>query len=131
MAKDLRRGRYDHERYLKNREVILAKSKEYYQNNKDTVRKRSRRIHLKKKYNLDQDQYLAMCVAQGNLCAICKAPETRRTPSGDIQPLCVDHNHFTNQVRELLCNDCNALLGFCKENLEILENAILYLEENQ
>jgi len=128
-AKDPRRGRYSNAKYLKNREKILEKSKEYYKNNREAVLLRSRKAYLKRKYNLDPDQFLDMCIAQGNLCAICGKQETRKTPAGDTLPLSVDHNHKTGQVRKLLCNDCNSLLGFCKEDERILINALQYLQD--
>lgn len=106
-------------------------SKRSYLKNKDKVLKRCRERHLKINYNLTSQQYLEMIVAQGNCCAICGKPEQRLLKTGDIKPLSVDHNHITGEVRELLCNDCNALLGFAKENLEVLENAIQYLQKHQ
>lgn len=115
--------------YPKNRDKKITYQKDYYKNNKEKVKKRSRSAHLMKKYNLTPEQYLELVVSQNNLCAICGNPEYKKTPSGDAQPLCVDHNHTTNQVRALLCNDCNALLGFAKENKETLSNAINYLKK--
>ncbi len=40
----------------------------------------------------------------------------------------VDHNHTTEKVRGLLCNSCNLLLGFAKENVNVLKAAIKYLK---
>lgn len=34
----------------------------------------------------------------------------------------------TGKVRGLLCSNCNTLLGLCKENIEILNNAITYIK---
>lgn len=41
--------------------------------------------------------------------------------------LCVDHNHETGEVRGLLCQQCNLIIGNSKENPEILEKSINYL----
>ena len=42
----------------------------------------------------------------------------------------VDHNHTTKKVRGLLCNNCNAALGFAKENVATLELLIKYIKEH-
>jgi hypothetical protein len=66
---------------------------------------------------------------QGGVCAICKQPETR-TRMGLIHELAVDHNHTTGAVRELLCHACNVLIGYARENPEILRAAVAYLERH-
>lgn len=115
--------------YEKNKDLISARSRLYYEKNRDKVLKQSRERHLKKNYNLDSNQYFDLIKKQNNCCAICNKPEHRLLKTGDIKPLSVDHNHNTGEVRALLCNDCNALLGFAKENIGVLKNAIQYLQE--
>lgn len=117
------------EYYEKNKEFRKQQSKDYYERNKDKVSKRNRIRHLKLTYNLDAQQYLDMINKQNNCCAICNKPEHRILKTGDIKPLSVDHNHTTGEVRALLCNDCNALLGFAKENIGVLQNAITYISK--
>lgn len=41
--------------------------------------------------------------------------------------LYVDHNHITGKVRGLLCQQCNSALGFLKEDINIMQNAINYI----
>ena len=41
--------------------------------------------------------------------------------------LAVDHNHSTGEVRDLLCGNCNAAIGFLQENVEIAKKAVEYL----
>jgi len=56
-------------------------------------------------------------------CAICDEKfKTKRTTN-------MDHNHKTNDIRGLLCNNCNSILGFSKENIEILQKSIKYLNK--
>jgi hypothetical protein len=43
---------------------------------------------------------------------------------------CVDHDHTTKKVRGLLCRHCNLLLGYCEENVLVLQRAINYLNSN-
>ena len=40
----------------------------------------------------------------------------------------VDHDHQTGEVRGVLCQRCNHLLGNAKDNVQILQNAIKYLD---
>ena len=115
--------------YEENKQKKIDYQKEYYIRNKEAVLKRSREHHLKKSYGLSSDEYLGLVLKQNNCCSICGKPEHRLLKTGDVKPLSVDHNHSTGEVRELLCNDCNALLGFAKEDTEILQNAILYLQK--
>ena len=39
----------------------------------------------------------------------------------------VDHDHKTGKVRGLLCHRCNLLLGLAKDDINILNNSIIYL----
>ncbi len=114
--------------YEKNKDLISARSRLYYEKNREKVLKQSRERYLKTKYNLDSQQYFDLIKQQNNCCAICNKPEHRLLKTGDIKPLSVDHNHETGVVRALLCNDCNALLGFAKEDIGVLENAIKYIQ---
>jgi hypothetical protein len=70
-----------------------------------------------------------MAEHQNNLCAICQQPETA-TLNGKIKRLAVDHDHTTNQTRELLCNNCNSMLGYYNDNPELLEKAANYLKKH-
>lgn len=87
-------------------------------------RKRLNCMYQKKsKYGLDEKQYLNLFKVQNNKCQICKIPFT------EVRA-CVDHNHETNKVRGLLCDNCNTALGLFKDTIHNLENAIKYLKNN-
>lgn len=87
-------------------------------------RPRSHEIARLKKYGLTPDTYNAMLAAQNNGCAICgKVPHSKSY-------LVVDHCHYSGIVRELLCSQCNALLGFANDNTETLAKAIDYLKKH-
>jgi hypothetical protein len=58
---------------------------------------------LKRKYGLTIEDYDRMADTQGNACVVCREPD---------DDLFVDHDHRTGQVRGLLCNRCNTLLGY-------------------
>lgn len=94
------------------------------QRNPDKVRNRQ----LRYKHGITLEQYNTMLEEQRGKCKICGAlggrinPRTQR-PSN----LSVDHDHKTNQIRGLLCDDCNTGLGKFKDQPKLLERAIHYL----
>ena len=55
-----------------------------------------------------------------------KASVTQCVICGSQEKLVVDHDHKTGRVRSLLCMQCNAGLGNFRENINILENSIIY-----
>ncbi len=97
--------------------------------NRRGYRRRRKWIKLKSKYGITKETFLQMVEEQGNLCAICKQPETETSsPHIDEMELSVDHCHKTGQVRGLLCRQCNIALGKFKEDIEVLKSAIAYLQ---
>ena len=86
-------------------------------------RLRSLRSRLKHFYGITHEEYLAMEEAQGNCCAICKAPKASLKGRG----WCTDHCHTTGKVRGLLCTSCNKGLGLFKDDPTKLEAAVEYL----
>lgn len=88
---------------------------------------RIRNAELQRKYGLSLGEYRKMLVAQNGQCAICGATETAVRGNGTELSLSVDHNHDTGEVRGLLCQRCNALLGFAGDDPDVLRRAIGYL----
>lgn len=76
---------------------------------------------LKSKFGITEETYNQILIRQGNRCAICGSYQVSKR-------LAVDHNHSTGKVRGLLCVNCNLGIGSLKEDRQILENAIEYLE---
>jgi hypothetical protein len=67
------------------------------------------------------EQFEAMMLAQGGVCAICREPPQMRR-------LDVDHEHETGRVRGLLCRRCNTAIGKMRDDPKILLRAIAYLK---
>lgn len=111
--------KYKSKYYLDNKEKILKKLKENYYKNTGAKRNRD----LKYKYNITLHDYNLMLFKQDYKCLICKE-DCRETGKN----LVVDHCHNTNEIRGLLCNKCNPLIGFAKDNINILTSAIEYLK---
>ena len=80
-----------------------------------------------KKFGITQRDYELMFSEQDCGCAICGGT----TMPGDKKYLAVDHCHSTGEVRGLLCNSCNLLLGHAKDSVETLQNAIDYLRKHE
>jgi hypothetical protein len=68
------------------------------------------------------EEYDAMLQEQELGCAICGAESNKNGTR-----LCVDHCHTTGKIRGILCNDCNTTLGKFNDDVELLQNAIDYL----
>jgi hypothetical protein len=62
---------------------------------------------------------------QQGRCAICG-----KYGSDEKRRFALDHNHTTNQIRDVLCNSCNVALGSFNEDVELLEKAIVYLKKH-
>jgi hypothetical protein len=67
--------------------------------------------------NVISDECLKAIKATVKECVIC----------GSEEPLVVDHDHHTGEVRGMLCNHCNRGLGHFRDNPTLLEFAAQYL----
>jgi len=79
------------------------------------------RSSLKVNYKLTIKEFNKMYRNQKGACAIC-------TVSG--RRLVIDHDHISGKARGLLCDSCNHLLGRANDSIDILRNAIQYLEQS-
>lgn len=79
--------------------------------------------HRKMLYKISQQEYDVLFSLQKGCCILCNTPLSSLTKKS----LSVDHNHKTGKVRGLLCTKCNSLLGFARDDIELLRRAIKYL----
>lgn len=80
------------------------------------------------RYNIPRNGLNVLLSAKGSSCWICHKTVLKngiRKNSSNI-----DHCHKTNNVRGILCKNCNNIIGFCGNDKQILQNAINYLEDN-
>lgn len=82
---------------------------------------------LKCKHGVSLDLYKIKLDNQNGLCEICKKAPTRKSNLGTIRTLCLDHNHKTGQIRDLLCDKCNTAIGLLNDDIEIASNLVNYL----
>lgn len=88
--------------------------------------------HLKRNYKITLEEYNQMLLDQNLVCAICKREETSVDKKlGKVRDLAVDHCHTTGKVRGLLCWKCNTSLGKFQDSVELLQNAIKYLNKSK
>ena len=80
-------------------------------------------------YGVTREQYQSMLESQGGVCATCGHPPSKTNCRHGH--LVVDHCHKTTKVRQLLCSDCNTLLGMAKDSVGLLEAAAKYLLRHQ
>jgi len=117
---------YGRDWYKKNRVNQLARAKKRNATNPEARRASWMRLRYKK-YGITAEQHEAMILAQGDFCAICGRP----AESSPKKVLCIDHDHATGEVRELLCAYCNQMLGSAFENITTLKNAVAYLVKHK
>lgn len=89
---------------------------------------RGRKSKIKKRYNLTEQEHIALYNSQEGKCAICDTPikfESNKEDRNSIGN--VDHCHITGKVRGMLCNDCNRGMGFLKDDPEIVMKVYKYL----
>lgn len=88
-----------------------------------------REQHLNDKFGISFQAYCEKVAEQGNRCAICLQQESA-VRNDQIKALAVDHDHTTGQVRGLLCQTCNQMVGFSKDTPATLRAAADYLEKH-
>ena len=122
------RSDYGKEWYLKNKEKRLLQSKIWKQNNPEKVKsyrtpEKVKKYQLQNRHGITLEQFNQMLVAQDGKCAIC------HMGFKDNKDTCVDHNHKTGQIRQLLCFNCNVGIGKFDDSVRLLQNAVDYLEK--
>jgi len=75
-------------------------------------------------YGISIEEYNKLFTEQNGCCAICG-----RHQSEFNLKLAVDHDHISGKIRGLLCNTCNKGLGCFKDDINLLNKAINYLNE--
>ena len=106
----------------KNPDKIRAGKRRCYEANPEKYKFQSKRSALKRIYGLTLEQRDELFAKQNYCCAVCKITEPGSTKGWHM-----DHCHDTKRVRGILCNHCNLMLGYAKDNKLTLANAIAYL----
>ena len=72
---------------------------------------------LLSRYGISLDDYKKLIKEQKYRCKICNNRDR----------LVLDHCHIRNEFRGLICSRCNTMLGFAKDDIDILASGIEYL----
>lgn len=97
-----------------------------------TKKCKDRAIKISRKYGITSSQIHKFYKKIKGKCEICGV-------RGDIhelgfmkrESLCIDHDHTTGKFRGLLCGHCNKGLGYYRDNVESLREAIRYLNNKR
>jgi hypothetical protein len=117
--------------YKENKEKRTAQITEYKKSKPDEWRKAiGQKFHLRTRYNITPKQYETKLISQNYCCALCGKDVADNIRNGIPVALSVDHCHKSNNIRDLLCHQCNSGLGQFKDNIEILQKAIDYLHKH-
>lgn len=129
-CKDCRREN-DKKRWHQNKEAESQRARNWRNNNIEYLVQYEKGKKYRSRYwkHLTMDEayseFLKLLTEQKECCAICNSHQ-----SNFKMGLVVDHCHATGKVRALLCQNCNAMIGLAKENINTLENGIKYLKDN-
>jgi Recombination endonuclease VII len=101
------------------------RARRYYENNTEKRRVSSRQSVLKYRYGITVKEFEQKAKAQNYRCIICGRTAEDADPRR--KHLCQDHDHTTGRNRDLLCSQCNTLLGHAQDSVCILQRAAAYL----
>jgi len=107
-----------------NKEKSRQYVKKYREDNRERYLENKRKSNLKHKYGITIDEYNEIFEKQKGCCAICNTHQSELKKA-----LCVDHNHETGEIRGLLCDRCNRVLGFFNDETPLFIQSILYLNK--
>lgn len=91
----------------------------------EEAKRHARKQNLRRNFGITPEDYERMNNLQDGRCAICERPD--QTNAGKPRRLAVDHNHQTNEIRALLCKNCNIGISLFDEDILRLSAAIAYL----
>jgi hypothetical protein len=120
--KELKRKKYKH--YHEQNRLWRLKNPDKVKEYAERYRKSGAQkwSQIKSRYGIDKAQFESLLEQQKGRCPICRDDFKIRKPY-------IDHNHTSDKVRGLLHRECNALLGFAEEKMEVLQNAINYIKK--
>ena len=87
-----------------------------------TVRREYYKPHeyARRKFKLSEEDYNTLM--EHTNCQVCGVHMDKK---------CIDHDHKTEKIRGVLCNNCNTALGLFKDDVSVLEKSIRYLERSK
>jgi len=102
------------------RRVYLVR---YSREQRATLSRSRRKQHLRRRFGITLEDFDRMVSEQKGLCALCS-----KTLSTEKRHPHVDHDHTTGRIRGVVHHNCNLVLGHAKDSVELLQQAIAYLQ---
>lgn len=96
----------------------------YKEANRETINRKRVQYNREKKAFFPRDLFDKRLAEQNGVCVICGDTE-----AGGRGQFHADHDHATETPRGVLCHRCNIALGYFRDNPEILQAAIEYLNK--
>ena len=123
------------------RDCVLTARKIDYHKRKEHMTEAARRhrkkhpekirdTKLRQAYGVGSDYYNERLAEQGGVCAGCRQ-NVKTIWKGRVVAMAIDHDHKTGKNRGVLCLNCNRALGSLRDNINILQNLIDYLNKYQ
>lgn len=78
--------------------------------------------HKQKKYNIEFGEFENLFLVFKGRCGICNKRVLLDGKKASNRA-CLDHNHRTGIVRGILCNNCNAAIGFLQDDINLVRRA--------
>jgi hypothetical protein len=103
--------------WLRNKDDTNARRRHKYATDSERIRFNEL---LKSRYGISREDYAAMLDRQRGVCVICLQVVNEK--------LCVDHDHKTRKVRDLLCTRCNLGLGNYRDDAAVMRRGADYLD---
>ena len=108
---------------LSHREEARVYQKAYRRKN----RNRARDCMLQWNYGVTLSWLNEQLKRSKGKCPVC----SRKFNSTPGSKPCVDHDHQQGQVRQVICQKCNSVIGLCDESIKILQRVIRYLTRHE
>lgn len=128
-------------KYLRNREKILRRTREYSAKHRPWINasakarallrnpeefyRKSKAHNLHASFGMTLEQFSSLVAACGGKCQICRRPETNPRRKS----LSIDHCHASGMIRGLLCSRCNLAIGLFRDDPITIRSAVEYLEK--
>ena len=114
--------------YIMNKQKILDRNKKWRNRNseKTLMQKRLQRLREMGLSTYELNKATKAFHEHKGKCEICGV----RKPGG-MGGWIGDHCYKTKKFRGVLCNSCNAILGFAGDSIKTLRSAIAYLKKHQ
>jgi len=112
--------------YNKNhRSLKTLYMQQYRAKNSEKIRLYSINSNLMRSYGITMQQKEKIILNQNNKCLSC-GTDLKQLAHKMIH---IDHDHFTNKIRGVLCHNCNTTIGLLNEDLNMVDKIRIYIEK--